>query len=157
LKLANAGLYETSFVPANASQWATDSITISPAMATGNVRFKFEYTSSDKSNNIYIDDIQIVVGNVGVEEIENNPFALSVFPNPNRNGQILNIAYTTNGNAKISITDVLGKVMYIYNDNKGAGEHTMTLNSSDVTMGAGVYFINISDGNYSQTQKVIIY
>nr|MBA3901217.1 T9SS type A sorting domain-containing protein [Bacteroidota bacterium] len=155
--LTNAGLHEDSFVPSSENHWKTESLTISSAMATGNVRFKFEYTSSDRSNNIYLDDIEVSIGNVGIDEIENEAFGLNVFPNPNRNGQILNLTYTTQGNAKINVADVLGKVVYTYRDQKGAGEHTMALSTNEVNMGPGVYFITISDGNHTQTKKVIIY
>jgi hypothetical protein len=128
-----------------------------PGASNGNVRFKFEYTSSDLSNNIYLDDIAISIGNVGVEEVVKDYFALNVFPNPNKSGQVLNLNYSTKGNAKIMVSDILGKIVYQFKDQKGAGEHTLSLSSNEVNMGPGVYFINISDGHFTQTQKVIIY
>jgi PKD repeat protein len=156
--LANVGLVDQSFIPSSESHWTTETINIPSNTLQPNVRFKFEYTAGDKSNNIFIDDVSIN-GIVGIDEFKSDYFSLNIYPNPSRQDQSLVVSYMNSkgNNMNISITDLVGKVKYSIAENKGSGNHQLILNGSETKLSAGVYFITLNDGVYSQTQKVIVY
>ncbi|HET6243985.1 MAG: T9SS type A sorting domain-containing protein [Bacteroidetes bacterium] len=158
VELISAGVVDGPYVPTQANQWRTATVSIPAFFHQGNVRFKFEYTASDGSNNIYINNFTID-GVVGIEEkMKNEYFSLNIFPNPSRDDQNLNVSYLSKGNeVKLSITDLVGKLVYSINENNGPGENTTIVNMSETNMKAGVYFLNISDGVYNQTKKVVVY
>jgi PKD repeat protein len=156
VQLANAGYHEGSFKPNKEGDWQSFSLSLPPQLMVNNLRFKIEYTAGDASNNIYFDDIR-VTGTVGVDELVQENVSLLVFPNPTKNSQALSISYYSNADATITITDVLGKVVYVNKNQKGGGEHTIQVNMNELEMKAGVYIVNVSDGNTTQSRKVIVY
>ena len=89
---------------------------------------------------------------ISVNELVNNArFAL--YPNPATS--LVNVLVPENSfsnTVTITITDILGKV--VYNQNAQMRFGLIQLNLFDFQNGA--YFVNLSDGLYSRTQKLII-
>ncbi|KAF0140783.1 MAG: carboxy-terminal processing peptidase [Stygiobacter sp.] len=57
----------------------------------------------------------------------------------------------------IKVLDLLGRTVAVLEDqNKPAGEYKLEFNSSEYSLSSGVYFYNISAGNYSKTMKMIL-
>lgn len=153
--LTNAGFWSNEFVPNNPSQWITATVSFIGIQAA-NVRFKFEYESSDLSNNIYIDDIN-VEGVLSTGEISSDLYALNVYPNPSASG-IININYFNHGDdVNIWMTNVLGEKIYSALDKGSYGEKTITVNTESMSLAPGIYFVNISDGKKVQSAKVAVY
>jgi hypothetical protein len=79
---------------------------------------------------------------------------VSVHPNPN-NGQF---TIETNGvlgdQTSIQLLDALGRIVYQSSENFSFKYVSKELILSDLEN--GMYFLNISDGNYSSSQKLII-
>ena len=74
--LANAGVSGSNYVPLNNTSlyWQTATLSsITTLLGQSNVRFKFEFIASDKSNNLYIVDINLA-GIIGINEPENAGF-----------------------------------------------------------------------------------
>lgn len=156
--LANAGYSAGYFTPSGPNQWTTVNTPISFAPGTqGNVRFRLQYTASDVSNGIYIDDINIS-GTVGVDETASNYFNLNVYPNPSENGGDLTVDYFSHGKkVVITIVDMLGREVYTTTEENVAGEYQKNISGSDSKLKAGMYFVNVGDGTSMQTKKVIIH
>ncbi len=157
-KLINNGYFGTAFTPNAGSVWTTKTVTIPTpgSTAAGNVRFKFEYTTGEESNNIYIDDINIS-GTVGIEE--NTMSANSMFIYPNPSNSLTNIAYHLNkrANTRLEVFDVVGKK--VYEENQGyqnEGDYVVSLSKESNGLSNGVYFIKLTVDKVSATQKLII-
>ncbi|HYG52678.1 MAG TPA: M43 family zinc metalloprotease [Flavobacteriales bacterium] len=156
-ELVNGGIAPGNYVPANNTTfWTTKTISLGAGIMHPNVRFKFEYTASDRSNNIYIDDININgVNSVG--ETVNVPFAFDVYPNPANPDENLTIAYTNEtGKMDIVLHDVLGNI--VYSQTVTGTETSVKLNVplNAFTLAKGVYLVTLSNEVYKQSKKVVI-
>ena len=153
--LLTAGTGWVDYVPNDQVQWKTGSATVVTSSADKNVRFKFEFKSSDFSNNLYIDDVNIT-GTLG---IANNPLidmGVNVYPNPVTSGSQLTVNYTANGNPMtIELMDMTGRLVYKGENKQTTGEVVQTIDVAS-TLAPGVYSFRISDGNYFLDKKVVI-
>jgi len=84
---------------------------------------------------------------LSVNEIENS-FGLNVYPNPA--SEVINISVTKAVEAVISVVDITGKVV----KTSSLNGVTTSVNTSGLTN--GVYYVNITDGVSTSTQKVVI-
>ncbi len=156
LELVNAQFCAEYFVP-NINQWAYMSIDI-PASAIGNtnVRFRLEYTCSDYSNNVYIDDIGIE----GVQGLFTNQEVLAdinIYPNPIEENSSFNIAFTALNNTEviISLSDVAGKEIQVYKSYFDAGNQNVSINIGD-NRNKGIYFVKLSTNNQTYFKKLMV-
>ena len=87
-----------------------------------------------------------------------NDVNLQVYPNPAE--EQLTIAYELNMHSKVSITilDMLGKVIYIYQEMNEAGSHRLTLEEMKTKyfINEGTYILKFSSDEYSTTHKIMI-
>jgi hypothetical protein len=94
--------------------------------------------------------------NTGVNKISTgNPFQLLCQPNP-ANSQA-KVTFTLNDAVpyNLSLYDLLGnKVLNISSGLQSAGEHSLNINLSSVS--SGVYFLNMTGGGVSVSQKVVV-
>ena len=98
-------------------------------------------------------DVEKVTG-VGVEEtIELDNNILNVFPNPAGNNVTVTFNASDN-NSFISIIDITGKEVLTRNINQGKGLTQERFNVVDLKQ--GIYFIRITSGNKTSTEKLII-
>lgn len=154
--LCNAGSFQEAYTPTTSAQWVTKLISLPSLALKPNVRFKFEYTSGDMSNNVYIDDINIT-GTVGIED--NNPGILSdmsVYPNP-ANGEV-SISYmlSASRDVKLQVFDALGNLVKNLIDTKqAAGNYNISFNT--VGIANGIYHVTLSGDNVNlRTEKLVI-
>lgn len=91
--------------------------------------------------------------------IESGADVLSVGQNvPNPFDAVTEIKYslTQNSDVLVDVYNVAGaKVMSINEGSKAAGQHTMTINGSDLE--AGVYYYTFTANGHSTTKKMIVY
>ncbi|MCE3280686.1 MAG: hypothetical protein K0S44_2877 [Bacteroidetes bacterium] len=154
--LINNGYNPNYFVPTTASQWALRTVPIPASVATGNVRFKFEYTTGVASNNVYIDDINIS-GVVGIDENIDAVSTLSVYPNPTSQTSTVSYRLTKKSSVRIEVLDVLGKVVFAEaNSNQTEGDHSLTISKENLNLRNGVYFIKFIVNDRAATKKLII-
>ena len=88
------------------------------------------------------------------EGIESEINGLEVFPNPSDGN--FNIVYNINEltNFSITITNVIGEKVYQENYHDYIGE--INLNIALKSKSSSIYFLNVVDGSYTQTKKIII-
>lgn len=154
--LTSAGIVSGSFIPTS-SQWRQDSVTISGYTGQSDFRFKFEFTGNGGTgNNIYLDDINVTVGNTGVQEEFANGFDLNVYPNPFSENTTVSFNLAEKHNVSVGIFDIVGKgVIGLSSPSElNAGPYSFPLNKKTLT--SGVYFIKLNVDGYSVTKKIII-
>jgi len=76
-------------------------------------------------------------------------------PNPADNNTAIQYSLKNAGAVSIMITDITGKVVYTSNEgNKAAGNHTVNVNTENMT--AGVYFYTLTVDGVSVTNKMTV-
>ena len=152
--LINNSYHPEEFVPSSPSQWTQISVTGVP---TGpNVRFKFEYTSGNKGNSIYIDDVNMT-GVLGIDNSTLDASNVSIYPNPTNQTTTLSYTLIKQGNVKIEVMDVLGKkLMDVTKNNQAEGDYTFQISKQELNLLSGIYFVKFSIDNTSITKKLII-
>lgn len=154
---ANAGSTGNAFVPTKPT-WCTRKVLLSPVVAKANMRFKFAYTTSAYSNNLYIDDINIgttPISVIGINESENALNSLSVFPNPASDAALIAYHIGQKQTVDLSLYDILGnKVITLVNQAQGEGDYSYEVNKQNISK--GMYFIRLSVGDKNSSVKKFI-
>ncbi len=146
------------FLNPSASQWRTESVSLTPLTATNqSVFLKFEFTSDsvNPGNNILIDDINIV-STVGIKTYSLDKAFISVYPNPLTNTANINFSLTERNNVKIDLFEITGKkVKQIVDRELDKGDYNYILETEN-TLAKGIYFLKFKIGDGTSTKKVII-
>jgi N-acetyl-anhydromuramyl-L-alanine amidase AmpD len=80
---------------------------------------------------------------------------ISVYPNPLTNNSTIRYQISEPTNLKISLLDVLGKEVILYqNTNQAAGKHEIAFGSADLA--SGIYFVKMRTDKETKTLKVIV-
>ena len=125
-----------------------NSINLSAFAGQPEVMFMF-VSISNFGNNLYVDNINIGAYNLGINEIDNS-VSFSVFPNPATDAVNVQIVNTTD--AKIIVTDILGKE--IYSEEVAFGQKNVELNTA--LWNNGFYFVTVKSGTATGTQKLVV-
>jgi len=131
---------------------------------TGNIIFRFRF-ASDPSTNTFegwaIDNFcfEEVAGNCATGITENPVMAGLALgqnvPNPFNATSEIGYAIPSEGQVRVSITDVLGKVIAVPVDgNKAAGTHTFMVDSSN--LGVGIYYYTLEFKGERITRKMVV-
>lgn len=154
--LVNAGYHPESFVPTANANWALKEVSIPIKANSTNILFRFEYKTGPKSNNIYIDDINLT-GAVGVDEAETQESSISIFPNPAQESATIAYHLVQRNTVLVELSDVLGK--QVTRINLGAqpeGDHSFVLSKGELKLKTGIYFVKLTIGKAAVTRKMII-
>lgn len=89
-----------------------------------------------------------------INDIDNNNTTLSIFPNPATDFTRLQITADKNENVTISVTDLLGKVVYTKDKMIHTGVNIEHINFSNLQ--EGIYFINTQIGVQKISKKLVI-
>jgi 1,4-alpha-glucan branching enzyme len=77
------------------------------------------------------------------------------YPNPFNPTSVINYQIPKAGIVKLKVYDILGReVAVLVNDQKPAGEYSVTFNANRLS--SGVYFYTIQSGTYTNTKKMIL-
>lgn len=146
-----AGNLNSPFTPTS-GQWRRDSINLNNLAGHRNVMFAF--TNYDGGgNNIYLDDINISVGNTGIPISYNSEDIFNLYPNPS-NG-LLNVAIGLNriDNVSIHMMNLLGQEICTKNIGNTSGG-TYSLDLSNVAK--GIYFVQLRTNKETTVKRVTI-
>ena len=153
-ELVSAGSFGYSnFIPSNESQWRTASFVYNANSSDNKTRFKFEFTASDVSNNLYIDDIRIN----GILGVSNAEFVANVnlFPNPLKIGENLKVELNGNESAEfIQLFDLTGRsVARIAVE----ASDTIEIPTNQMNVSEGVYQVVLFNGsNVINRQSIVV-
>ncbi len=158
---ASGGTTTTAFVPTPA-QWVQK--TVLPTLLTAlnnkpSVKFRF-YFRSDKtvgrSNNIYIDQINIS-GNVvtSITDLEKS-MELAIYPNPTETSSTLDFNINTTDKATVSLVDLTGRVLETNLVTPDSDGHVKHIVNAYGKLASGVYIVNIEVNNHRVSKKLVI-
>jgi PKD repeat protein len=150
--LSTAGIVSTNFTPSNAGQWRLETVNVNGAKLKPNVRFKFQNTS-DRGNNIYIDEINITGNITGIKEAEELQSDFSVYPNPSQGSSTIEFTLNKSCNVIIEVKDILGRtVANVFHDNLMAGIHERKLPA----LIPGIYLVDLNINNKHHIRKLVV-
>ncbi len=150
--LSTVGILNSSFTPFTAGQWRLENANANPTHNKANVRFKFQNTS-DRGNNIYIDDINITGNIVGIDETEELQTGFALYPNPSLGTSKVSFALNKNGNVIIGVKNILGQTLEtspVKNLSSGMHEYTLPV------LTPGIYLVEVTVNNKRFVRKLIV-
>ena len=139
--------------------WINTSVTSNGFNLTMGQTYYFTVKAEDGAglqSTVFTSNGQTVSATTSIDE-QTSANGLYVYPNPLTN--LTNIAYQLNGNSKveITITDVLGKEIILYsNPNQNSGKHKVSVNSADLKLSEGMYFVKLETDQGRKFVKVIV-
>ena len=155
--LMNNPATTSAFMPDGSTTWTTYSIPIISIFQTSNVLVKFQYKSSFVSNNVYIDDVNIISSTVGLNELDSSNPNFLIFPNPSNDRATLNYQLNTDASVGIQVIDVIGKTIYQKTPiTQSAGNYSEVISKNELNMSNGIYFVKLLINNKMHVQKLII-
>jgi PKD repeat protein len=142
-----------------AGDWHLLELDMSNVNGKGNVQFKFETTNPNLSgNNIFIDDISVQEGSVGI----NNRFVISnvdfnFIPNPVSNEAHIEFFLPQPATINYLITNSIGQeVLLVENQKLNSGENSLPINADLIQhLAKGVYSITVSINGIKQSKKFV--
>jgi hypothetical protein len=82
---------------------------------------------------------------------------LAIYPNPFAINSTIIYQLSENTKLEITICDVLGKEIVLYNNtNQTAGKHQLAINSSRLNLASGMYFVKMKTEKDVKTVKVVV-
>lgn len=132
--------------------WSEQALTISASRRVENVRFRFRFISSEFSNNLYIDDINIS-GVVGIEDLNADNF-MNLFPNPTNDRFTLGVHGMDQYETAVTITDIRGAV--VWTNILRPTNQSMEFSAAELGLASGLYMIAASNEAGSHTQKLMV-
>ena len=138
--LQTAPIHTISFKPED-DEWRNESIDLDAYIGTEQFFVKFR-TITDYENNLYIDNINI--NNGQIQSVNNNQpdFAMNLYPNPANDNVQIRYNVPVNGNGSLSITDVLGKVVYSTEIGVSYGVNVVNVNTA--AFASGYYQVTLN-------------
>jgi len=135
----------TPLAPTSA-QFTTYTVNINGVAGSTNLRFMFKFfaDTAGPGNNIFLDDINLYDGAVGIESNEAQ-IGLDIYPNPAtekvniRSAQIMD---------EVTVQDVLGRVVYFARPK----EKTVSVKIGK----EGLYFVTVISGQQTTIRKLIV-
>lgn len=139
----------TNFEP-NSNQWKTATFYYPTSALDAKTRFRFEFLSSNQSNNFYLDNFRID-GTLTVSE--NESAQVSISPNPLRSGSELRIATNlADEPMTVRIFDLSGKEVHV---SQQAAANTSG-NDIQINVRPGMYLLRIQQGSTFFTERLVV-
>lgn len=154
--LSTAPIHTNLFIPTS-SEWTERTVDLTSIGNSTNVRFKFQFESGG-GNDIYLDDINIGGGVVGIDNSFNSIASFNVYPNPTNAGAKISFNLVNDvANLSIVIKNSLGQTVtnIINGQTFNSGKYTLNIDE-ERKLSSGIYFIEFNADNNIKTQKLII-
>jgi PKD repeat protein len=148
-----------AFVPADTSEWVHVVHDISAYAGLNNIQFKLVFDAK-QGNNLFLDDISIS-DNPNPEPITNleaiDEKSVLIYPNPNEGSFRLEFQWDGNEEVNASIINIVGESVQInLNDQTSRGWNSIDIDTRELGLQPGIYFLNLSSGESSLTKRLII-
>jgi hypothetical protein len=91
----------------------------------------------------------------GIDDSNSNN-AFSIYPNPFTNTATITYSLKETADVEISLSDVLGKQVTLLKSNQASGTHELTINSDDLNLAKGMYFVKLKMNDEQKTIKLIL-
>lgn len=154
--LSSAGFAgNIDFTPASDSDWSNYSRPFNAGPLDSRTRFKIEFTASDYSNNLFIDNIR-VAGTLGLADDFATEHSLFIAPNPVVGGSDLNIEYMA-GNEPVTFTlrNLQGEEITSIVRNELNQQVSFGLEISE-NIAAAYYFLEVKSASSTTVKKIAV-
>lgn len=119
-------------------------------------KYVFKITVTDNGGRSTYDEVNVTASGVTSLEDEVGPGTSMVSPNPVKDIFDLSLSNVHSDNVTLTLMDVLGRTVYYGNKALPEGTHSITLNSSELQMSSGIYYMKIdADDVNNQMIKII--
>jgi hypothetical protein len=154
--LSTAAARTSPFTP-NASEWRKEVVTLT-GYNNSEVIVKFTGTSAF-GNNLYLDNINLSqvadpVNLVGINSVNSENLSVALYPNPSNGETSVVIGSVNEGNAKISVINTLGQVVYTKEVALESGANNIQVNVKDFA--SGLYNVVVDTDNGSSIKKLTV-
>lgn len=160
-KIDNKGAIATAYTPQTMNDWAQMGINIPSAAKVSYVVFRFRYlpnvdvNGNSSGNNFYMDRINFSPWPAGVSNVQLGNMDMAVAPNPTNGDAYVVIKDAGNTTARITVTDITGKVVYTTSQDITNSTATIEIPHASISV-AGMYIVQAVTGNQVQTRKLVV-
>ena len=142
------------FIPI-ASQWGFATVTnLSAGLQSPTFRVKFEFESNG-GNDLWLDDINILNYNVGVEEAPAAANGLVAWPNPATDKIDVRFALDRMADVQVDLLDPLGRAVRILATGKHAvGTHRLSVDLTGLP--SGIYIVRLRTASQQQVVRITV-
>ena len=161
--LVNNGASATAFTPSMLTQWSPMTAGVPADARTPYTIFRFRYRPNvgadgvySSGNNYYMDRLSFNRTPASVSTVKLTSTDVAVVPNPTNGDAYVVIKDANNAAAKIVVTDVTGKVVYTTSQQISGGEAHILIPHTAIAV-TGIYMVQTTTGNQSQTKKLVVY
>ncbi len=152
-QLITKGTTTNDFIP-GISEWSSSNIDLSAY--AGNTSLKIMFAMNAKGGNkLYLDNLNIYHGGLGISQSLENPFSVNVYPNPIDASSVLEINSAEPNNFTLTFVDVLGKQVSNTIQLKNSKQNKINLGNIVSEFSNGVYYLRIQSGNEIKSIKII--
>lgn len=147
--------YTAAFVPTDASKWKNVRLA-SSSFKNANIRFKIELYKEGGST-FYLDNVHVGFTSGISESYLAKAINFSVQPNPFTQSTSVSYKLDKAEQVTLIVYDVLGKeVGKIFSGIQNPGEQNLSIDRHQLGLGNGMYFIKLSIGNSSLSQRILV-
>ncbi|MBK6341814.1 MAG: PKD domain-containing protein [Flavobacteriales bacterium] len=153
--LLTAGVVPGAFTPTNPEQWRYAQFSnIGPNLCTSSFRLRFVFLSNG-GNDLYLDDINVQGGLVGIDEVSNGQSGLRILLDASAGTADAMLNLERPDRLRFDVLDPLGRVVSQLGPmSLGAGSHRIALPVQD--RAAGGYMLRVSGGNRSEAVRFVM-
>ncbi len=151
--LLTVGYVEGNFIPASNNEYKTATFNLTTTGADVHTRFRFEFTASDYSSNLYIENFN-VTGVLGIAE-NGLLSTIAVSPNPVASGN--DIQVEINGDSKGLVLEVIDLNGALVSTTAVAESNGTQIVNIPMNVAKGFYLINAVQGSSKTTHRVAVY
>ena len=160
--LFNKGSMNTPYTPSVVTDWVEKGIKLPSAAVTSYTTFRFRYKPNvgangiSTGNNFYLDRVSISPFAVNVNDPAAAAANVRVLPNPTQGDAYVMVKSTTATEAKVSVTDIAGRVVFTTESAVHGGTTQIIIPASAISA-KGMYLVHVLTGNETATQKLVVY
>ncbi len=155
-ELITGGASSEFFVPqAGSPSWHQKAIDLTDQLYTGHVRFKFIYYSSENSNNLYIDDVNVLGTAVGFADLSTTELGLSLVPNPTDGGLDVTYILPGEGTGELMLLDAQGRTVWSRATRNLASER-IRLDARALGLAPGIYTMRLAHELGQRVERLMV-
>lgn len=162
--LHNKGAFSNAYTPGAWSDWDAKTISLPSAVRSADyVVFRFRYkpgvgqdATYSSGNNFYMDRLHFSSFPASVSSYKMGDAKVAVVPNPTNGDAYVIVKDVTNDQAQIVVSDVTGKAVYTTKQQVYGSEARILIPQSAISV-KGLYLVQVTTGNQTSTQKLVVY
>lgn len=132
--------------------WIEHQLTLPSSLTEPQVRLKFQFTASAASDDLFIDDINIL-GTVGLQEANSAP-AMRLEPNPA--AEAFKLFFAAEGDVDVRIHASDGRLVWQMDRSDATNGVRLQLTKSELGGASGLFLVQVSNARGTTSRRLII-